>query len=91
MNIHVPPSSACCPSPVTVLPWGWPYDSELERLRRLERETRNEEEKRRIRELLRRRGVPEHVIQGHPVLPWCPTVVRPRPLGVQDVLDLIGR
>lgn len=60
------------PFPVCPSPWGDWSDPELERLRRLERDTEREEEKERIRERLRRRGVPEHIIRGWPP---CPAVM----------------
>lgn len=71
-------------------PWGWPYDSELERLRRLERETRNEDEKARLREILRRRGVDESVIQGRGwIYPPLMPAGRVPPPSLKDVLGLI--
>lgn len=82
------------PTPVWPRPCvpGFPWDNELDRLRRLEREYQAEAEKERIRDRLRQMGVPEHVIQGswpcRPVLrPVCPSPVGP--VRLDDVLRRI--
>ena len=75
---------ACLPTP-----W-WPhpgFDAELERLQRLQRERQQEEEKERLRQWLRRHGVPEDRI--NPGRPWpCVTLPPCRPFrpSVNDVL-----
>lgn len=54
-------------------------DAELDRLRRLDEETSREEEKERIRDRLRRRGVPEDRIRPHQPFPMAPPPLFPPP------------
>ena len=86
--------TSCLPSPWWPSPW---CDPELERLQRLQRERLIEEEKARLRDWLRRHGVPEQRIAPpfpRPVMPFplpsprVPCVpVRP---SVDDVLRRVG-
>jgi hypothetical protein len=60
----------CLPWPGTD-PWD-PCDSELDRLRRLERAARREQEKEEIRRRLRQMGIPEERITGRRPFPCIP-------------------
>lgn len=89
-------SGGCWPPPT---PWPSPwsrFDPELERLRRLRDHQEREEEKERLRDWLRRHGVPEDRICPRPFpVPLVPLPVVPlapcppaRP-GVHDILRRI--
>ena len=79
---------------VPCVPW---TDPELDRLRRLQRMRQVEEEKARIREWLRQRGMPQQPV--FPLPAWPPSRPAPLPLAERrltpsvphDVSDVIGR
>lgn len=82
----------CLPAPGHCMTW--PYDPELERLRRLQERTRIEEQKQDIREWLRRHGVAEREICPTPFMPFAlpkspPLGGKAAPPSVQDVLKRI--